>query len=438
MAATTTTPTHITVSTTLPLVENNLPTIHSDRLILRPLFLSDLEAYYTLRSQPETMAFSDTGKPDQNKNETQNKLQRLQPPYQGSHVYFGIFLKKEDKHEGQLIGEGGVHKFAYTLTGWPEFRFIFKKEHWRQHYETEFTTTFMEFWWNLPREKVNILAVPSPDSTNLQGTNIPETKELVYAWTRPGIPYQLDTFIAYNVLLNTGFDLQVYRNVLDKNLFHWLLTKDLFYKDKVLTTRPCPLAGNLHEPIITYHFILRPLLLSDLDAYHSLRKDPEVLHLLRGGEGKPDKKSETESETRKNLEDLQPESPFRPNHYYLGIFLKKSDDNEGELIGEVGVHIYSNGWPSIYYYLKKKHWGKGYASEFVPFFISFWWSLPRMTTHLKLDNLPDMDYQDKTEQLWGRAHVKNTGSQKVLKKAGFEELGVHRDTTYWRYISPKK
>ena len=141
------------------------------------------------------------------------------------------------------------------------------------------------------------------------------------------------------------------------------------------------------------------------------------------------------SETLKHLEYLQSYSQVT----HLGIFLKKSDDNKGELIGEVGVNIFSNEWPSIYYYLKKKHWGKGYASEFVPSFISFWWSLPRMTTHLNLMNHPGRGFPDKvTEQLTGTVHVENTRSQKVLKKAGFELLEVSESFTDWRYISPKK
>lgn len=433
MAATTTLPTRITVSTTLPLVKKNLPTLHSDRLIIRPLLLSDLEEYHTLRSQPETMVLSDTGKPDQNMNDTQDKLLSLQPPYQGSHAYFGIFLLKEDNREGQLIGEGGVHNFASTLTGWPEFRFIFKKEHWYQKYEIEFTTTFLDFWWKQPRKKANILAVPTPDSANLQDTNTSEAKELVCAWTRPGINYQLETWIHHNTMSMSGFD---HTKVLDQNLRLWLLTKDLFYEDKVFTTRPRPLLGNLPEPIITDLFILRPLHLSDLEAYHSLRKDPEVLHLLRGREGKPvENKSETESETRKYLEELQPEHPLICNQYYFGVFLKKSDDNEGELIGEVGVYLHFNAWPSIYYYLKKNHWGKGYASKFVPPFISYWWSLPRMTTRIQLKNPPYTDIQNKmTEKLVGTAHVKNTRSQRVLEKAKFEYMDSNEVETYWQMI----
>ena len=86
MTATTTLPTRITVSTTLPLVIKNLPTLHSDRLIIRPLTLADLEEYHTLRSQPETMVYADTGKPDQNMNETQDKLLSLQPQIGRAHV----------------------------------------------------------------------------------------------------------------------------------------------------------------------------------------------------------------------------------------------------------------------------------------------------------------------------------------------------------------
>lgn len=433
MAATTTLPIRITVSTTLPMVIKNLPTLHSDRLIIRPLSLSDLEEYHSLRSQPETMVYADTGKPDQNMNETQDKLLSLQPPYLGSHAYFGIFLKKEDNHEGQLIGEGGIHNLASTLTGWPEFRFIFKKEHWGLNYEVEFTITYLDFWWKQPRNKANILAIPTPGSANHQGPNTPEAKELVCAWTRQGIPYQHETWTHYNAMLRANFGST---KVLDQNLKLFFLTKDLFYEDIVFTTRPCPLQGNLPEPIITDLFILRPLHLSDLEAYHSLRKDPEVMHLLRGRGGKPvDNKSETESETRKHLEGLQPEHPLSRDNYYFGVFLKKSDDTEGELIGEVGVLIFSNAWPTIYYYLKKNHWGKGYAPKFVSSFIPYWWSLPRMTTSIRLKNPPYSDIQNKmTEELVTTAHVKNTRSQRVLEKAKFEYTGSKYEDTCWRMI----
>lgn len=106
----------VEVSTTLPLVDDNLPTIPTDRLILRPLLLTDLEAFQTIRSQPQAMAHSGRGRPDADLSETLAKLQRLQAPYHNSHVYFGIFLKKSDDSEGELIGDGGVHKFMSDET----------------------------------------------------------------------------------------------------------------------------------------------------------------------------------------------------------------------------------------------------------------------------------------------------------------------------------
>ena len=111
----------VTVSTTLPYVEDYiLESITTNHLIIRPLLLSDLEAYRTLRSQPEAMAHSGRGRPDANIEETKDKLQRLQLPYENRHVYFGIFLKNSDGSEGNLIGDGGVHKMISETSGWPE------------------------------------------------------------------------------------------------------------------------------------------------------------------------------------------------------------------------------------------------------------------------------------------------------------------------------
>jgi RimJ/RimL family protein N-acetyltransferase len=105
------------VSTTLPLVGDNLPVLRSARLIIRPLLLSDINSYSTLRSQPEAMTSSSRGRPDLNIDETREKLFSLQAPYQDSHVYFGIFLQNEDGSEGDFIGDGGVHKYKNTDTG---------------------------------------------------------------------------------------------------------------------------------------------------------------------------------------------------------------------------------------------------------------------------------------------------------------------------------
>ncbi|KAK9769468.1 putative GNAT domain-containing protein [Seiridium cardinale] len=155
--------TTITVSTSLPFFKDDMiQLIETQRLIIRPLLHpKDLEAYRTIRSQPEAMTSSSTGLPDATLEQTEAKLKRLQPPYYDSHVYFGIFLKKSDASEGDFIGDGGVHKIADTETGWPEFGYKFKKEYWGLGYATEFAKAFMGYWWNeIPRNQreISILA----------------------------------------------------------------------------------------------------------------------------------------------------------------------------------------------------------------------------------------------------------------------------------------
>ena len=199
----------VTISTTLPYVEDYiLEPITTDRLIIRPLLLSDIEVYRTLRSQPEAMAHSSRGRPDLDTSETLAYLQRLQPPYHNSHLYFGIFLKKSNGDEGDLIGDGGVHKFVSDQTGWPEFGYKLKKEYWGCGYATEFAKAFLEFWWSLPRTDARIQIAPS----SVYPRDTPRVVEQVYAWTT------VDNIASKRVLQKAGFE---FFEGLDNGLVNW-------------------------------------------------------------------------------------------------------------------------------------------------------------------------------------------------------------------------
>ena len=106
----------INVNTTLPVINDELPIISTDRLIIRAPAYSDIDDYYSLRSQPEAMVDSGRGKPDSDINVTFNKLDRLIKGDKNN-VYFFIFLKNPDGTEGDLIGDGGVHNFKSDITG---------------------------------------------------------------------------------------------------------------------------------------------------------------------------------------------------------------------------------------------------------------------------------------------------------------------------------
>ena len=189
-----------TVSTTRPHLGCNILGIVTQRLIIRPLLLSDLQSFYTIRSQPEAMAHSGRGRPDANIEETKDKLQRLQLPYENRHVYFGIFLKNSDGSEGYLIGDGGVHKMISETSGWPELGYKFKKDYWHQGYATEFLKAFLNFWCNLPRQSVEIGVHSSTVDYLVKGEGCLH-RERVCAWTTK------DNVASQNVLEKAGFEI---------------------------------------------------------------------------------------------------------------------------------------------------------------------------------------------------------------------------------------
>ena len=184
----------IDVLTTLPAVNDELPIIYTDRLIIRAPKYSDIDAYSSLRTQPEAMTDSGRGKPDANISETLNKLERLIKGDKNN-VYFFIFLKNSDGSEGDFIGDGGVHNFKSDSTGWPEFGYKFKKEFWGQGYATEFGKAFMQFWGSLPRKDVEIPVSPS----SIDYYNSLQVKERLTAYTRN------ENLASKNVLCKLGF-----------------------------------------------------------------------------------------------------------------------------------------------------------------------------------------------------------------------------------------
>ncbi|KAI1251676.1 hypothetical protein MGN70_006244 [Eutypa lata] len=141
----------VRVKTTLPSrpLPSNAERLHirTERLIIRPFVQSDLESYHALRGQPEVMLFSFKGRPDKDLAETQEALDRFLPPRDRDAHNYAVLLAAT----GELIGGGGYKPGLFM--GWPEMGYMFKYEHWKQGYATEFMRAFLEAWWNLPRQE---------------------------------------------------------------------------------------------------------------------------------------------------------------------------------------------------------------------------------------------------------------------------------------------
>nr|YP_010620791.1 hypothetical protein PN052_mgp25 [Pseudofabraea citricarpa]WAX38802.1 hypothetical protein [Pseudofabraea citricarpa] len=195
----------------------------------------------------------------------------------------------------------------------------------------------------------------------------------------------------------------------------------------VSTTRPL-VDGILPLPIFTDRLIIRSFRLSDLEAYHTLQTQPEA------HEGYLELVSTDLSCTEDRL---KKELPPYESRLYLGIYLKKSDDSEGDLIGNGGMqNLHSQkGWPNFGYQLKKEYWNKGYATEFATAFMRFWWGLPRERTNLEI-TYSSVDFQDRSEvaeRVYASAKLDNKASQRVLEKLGFEPFG-YIDNKYGEHI----
>lgn len=174
---------------------------------------------------------------------------------------------------------------------------------------------------------------------------------------------------------------------------------------------------------------MRSLSESDFEAYHLILKQAEPMRGY-GLDAMPDTKTARYW--------------FNDTHDgRVGIFLKNSDETEGELIGEGLVLKVDKEWPRVHYVFKQEHWGHGYATEFLKAFLSVWWGLPRENTTILVEEI-SLDIQEKhraTERLCAEIQMDNKSNQKVVDKAGYEFCGEVKKQgeeicAFWRIICP--
>jgi RimJ/RimL family protein N-acetyltransferase len=207
---------------------------------------------------------------------------------------------------------------------------------------------------------------------------------------------------------------------------------------EVSTTKPS------HKNLMGFsseRLIFRPLLASDFTAYLAIYETETPLY--DSGTSSTPSQSQSETFVRVTREYCLERKLI--DYAMVGIFLKKSDGTEGELIGDGGVFFLDNKdekWPEVYYVLKKEFRNKGYATEFLKKFLGVWWSLPREDTRMRVQaiSLGKFFYRTEAkEQLGAEIHNSNKGSIRVIEKAGFEfcyNLGGEQEYGYWRLISP--
>ncbi|KAI1481141.1 hypothetical protein K445DRAFT_23107 [Daldinia sp. EC12] len=146
----------ITVETTLPILEAHrlVEPIVTNRLIIRPIRLRDIEGFHALYSQPEVRALAFMGglRPEFDITHNFVALTENLRPWIDRKLDFSILLQTPDGGEGEFIGLLSMN-FG---DDWPRISYMLRSEYWSHGYMTEGLTGFLEFWWGLPRTFAHI------------------------------------------------------------------------------------------------------------------------------------------------------------------------------------------------------------------------------------------------------------------------------------------
>ncbi|KAL7906153.1 acetyltransferase domain-containing protein [Trichoderma velutinum] len=182
----------------------------------------------------------------------------------------------------------------------------------------------------------------------------------------------------------------------------------------VKTTLPKPYPPMAErEPIRTERLILRPYAATDLNDFHLLRIQPEVMKWT--SQGKPDTDlAQTEKVLAERLPGTDGESA-----YEFAICWAET----GEMIGTGGSHMRVGelGWPVVGYMFRSEFWGKGIATEVMSAVLKAYWALPREEVEIKVEKSSvEGESERQPERITAITLDSNGPSQNVLSKLGFK------------------
>lgn len=190
--------------------------------------------------------------------------------------------------------------------------------------------------------------------------------------------------------------------------------------------------------IHTPRLLLQSIQATDLENYHEMRTDPQaMLHSVSGL---------VDSDRNATLEYIQ---RFLPPHHLQSLSLSifelittntaqdaQNITNEADadsvakmckrFVGTVSIR--GTGIPEIGYRILRKDWGKGYATEALHAILDYYWTLKRKVVEVE-DDCREVKSQQTLdsdgsvrEGLTATLAKSNTGSRRVLEKAGFRPV----------------
>jgi RimJ/RimL family protein N-acetyltransferase len=391
----------IEIETTLPCLNHlPLPGLYSI-FFYRPFLPEDLQAYNSFSNKP--LMQSGQGNPHFEMSNTQDRFQRILESSFTQGIHLAFFFKRKDQNEYELIAEGGVYmaKSSWPSLYWTQLDLEINE---RRTWNRIIPRCIEQFWWSIPRKIATLRVDVDSLLKDTQGRQ--SSMELLCFH---GVPYE-----------NLGYIFEEYKES------HWRSWSNLVVKTTI------PSIENISNLTTSSNrLILRQLTLEDAEALYSVQKQEKAMRSLGWINPDPDLATTRDDLARK----LSPS----PHHYFqisLGIFLKE-DNKEQEMIGYIDVSLpVIEGWPYISYVLKEEYWGKKYGTEFLHTFITFWSSLPRKQTLLRI-NPRRLDLQpvdEATERIFARVRLNNLGSRGILRNNGFKEIPLRIDEGYSHWV----
>ncbi len=145
----------------------------------------------------------------------------------------------------------------------------------------------------------------------------------------------------------------------------------------------------------TERLLVRQLIESDLEGFHEMQSDPEVMKYV---DGEP----KSLSEHQKELQELIGLYAKRNNEFIIYAIERKLDY---QFVGTVALVKDDHSNDEIGYRFSKKYWGQGFGFEIVQGLVRYCISISK-------------------EKLIAYVSPENKSSERILQKVGFVQKGI--------------
>jgi RimJ/RimL family protein N-acetyltransferase len=161
------------MKTTRPIFPQPAKAFETDRLLLRSITVEDVAEFHKLRTQPDVMINTSSGKVDADLDATLKWTQRFVTPNDANTFSFAV---EELSNPGAIIGTVGCHQSEP-----PELGYMYRREYWGKGYSTEALKAWLQQYWALERKEVDLTEAMPEYQLSKDGADVRERLSAMFA-----------------------------------------------------------------------------------------------------------------------------------------------------------------------------------------------------------------------------------------------------------------